>query len=70
MKTTNTTSVENGILTSAYKREIRRNAAITRAHSISRIKSLITNHEGSIESQTGVILQVSLFVFAIVLITF
>ncbi|WP_339663361.1 hypothetical protein [uncultured Polaribacter sp.] len=61
---------ERGILTSAYKQEIKKNMRLEKSKSISKIKSMILNHEGKIESQTGVILQVSLFAFAIILIVF
>ena len=61
---------ERGILTSAYKQEIKKNMRLEKSKSISKIKSMILNHEGKIESQTGVILQVSLFAFAIILIAF
>ena len=58
---------ERGILTSSYKQEIKKNMRIQKSKSVSRIKSLVLNHQGKIESQVGTILQVSLFVFAIVL---
>jgi hypothetical protein len=61
---------ERGILTSAYKQEIKNNMRLEKSKSISQIKSMILNHEGKIESQTGVILQVSLFAFVIILISF
>ncbi|SDS32433.1 hypothetical protein SAMN05216503_2694 [Polaribacter sp. KT25b] len=71
MKYLNTEVVEErGILTSAYKQEIKRNMRLEKSKSISKIKSMILNHEGKIESQTGVVLQVSLFAFAIILIAF
>lgn len=59
---------ERGILTSAYKQEIKKNMRIEKSKSVSKIKSMIINHHGKIESQTGTILQVSLFVVAIILI--
>jgi hypothetical protein len=61
---------ERGILTSAYKQEIKKNMRLEKSKSISKIKTMILNHEGKIESQTGVVLQVSLFAFAIILIAF
>jgi hypothetical protein len=61
---------ERGILTSAYKQEIKRNIRIEKTKSISRIKSMILNHDRKLQSQTGAILQVSVFVFAIILIVF
>ena len=68
MKSTYTSSVERGILTSSYKREIKENVRLEKSKSVSKIKSLILNHQGRIESQTGTILQVSLFAFAIIMI--
>lgn len=65
-----TTVLERGILTSLYKQEIKTSIQTEKRKSISRVKSLILNHQGKIESQTGVILQISLFVIAIVMITF
>jgi hypothetical protein len=62
--------IERGILTSIYKREIRENISRSKSESLSKIKSLIINHQGNIESQTGTILRVSLFVIALVMITF
>jgi hypothetical protein len=35
---------------------------------MSGIKSMILNHHGKIESQTGTILQVAVFLFAIIMI--
>ena len=71
MKYLQTTKVlERGILTSAYKQEIKKNIQIEQRKSISAIKSLILNHQGNVESQTGVILRVSLFAIAIVMISF
>jgi hypothetical protein len=58
---------ERGILTSTYKQDIKKNMRIQKSKSVSRIKSMILNHQGKIESQVGTILQVSLFVFAIVM---
>jgi hypothetical protein len=65
-----TTVLERGILTSSYKQEIKKDIRIAKSKSLSGIKSLITNHQGKTESQTGTILRVSLFVIAIVMITF
>jgi hypothetical protein len=64
------TVLERGILTSPYKQAIKKNIQIENRKSISTIKSLILNHQGNIESQTGVILRVSLFAIAIVMISF
>jgi hypothetical protein len=64
------TVLERGILTSPYKQAIKKNIQIENRKSISTIKSLILNRQGNIESQTGVILRVSLFAIAIVMISF
>ena len=40
---------------------------LEKSKSVSRIKSMVLNHQGKIESQVGTILQVSLFAFAIIL---
>jgi hypothetical protein len=58
---------ERGILTSSYKQDIKKNMRIQKSKSVSRIKSMILNHQGKIESQVGTILQVSLFAFAIII---
>jgi hypothetical protein len=58
---------ERGILTSSYKQDIKKNMRIQKSKSVSRIKSMILNHQGKIESQVGTILQVSLFAFAIIM---
>lgn len=71
MKYTNTIPVlERGILTSMYKQEIKKNIRTVKTKSLSRIKSLIINHQGKIESEAGTILRVALFFIAIVMITF
>ncbi|AUC86379.1 hypothetical protein CW731_14305 [Polaribacter sp. ALD11] len=64
----NKTELDRGILTSSYKEEVKRDPQKEKRKSISRIKSLILNHQGKIESQIGVILQVFLFVLAITMI--
>ena len=67
MKTTYTTNLERGILTSAYKREIRENISQSKRATLSKIKSIIENHHDKVQSQTVTILQVSLFAFAVIL---
>ncbi|SHM79868.1 hypothetical protein [Polaribacter sp. KT 15] len=64
-----TTVLERGILTSSYKKEIKNSIAREKGKSISKIKSFVFNHQTRQESQTAVILQVSLFVFALVMIS-
>jgi len=60
--------LERGILTSSYKQEIKNNIRDHKMKSISSIKSMILNHHGKIESQTGTILRVSLFMIAILFV--
>ena len=59
---------ERGILTSVYKAEIKANIRLEKSKSMSGIKSMILNHHGKIESQIGTILQVAVFLFAIIMI--
>ena len=67
MKYLQTVSLEErGILN--YKEEIKKNIRLEKSKSVSAIKSIILNHHGKIESQTGTILQVSVFLFAIIMI--
>lgn len=67
MKSTYTNSIERGILTSSYKREIKANISESRRTTISKMKALIENHQEKVQSQTGTILQVSLFAIAMIL---
>lgn len=64
-----TTRAERGILTSTYKQEVKKDTKRKKVKSISRIKSLILNHQGKTKSQIGVILQISVFVIAIAVIS-
>jgi len=59
---------ERGILTSSYKKEIKLNMRLQNSKSVSRIKSMVLNHQGNIESEVGTILRVALFFIAIVAI--
>ncbi|TMM32198.1 hypothetical protein FDT66_01670 [Polaribacter aestuariivivens] len=70
MKYLQSTSIlERGILTSSYKQEIKKSIQLEKSKSISKVKSLITNHHKNIESDAGTILRVALFMVVIVLIT-
>ncbi len=62
----NTTVQERGILTSKYKQEIKNLSKIEKSKSLSKIKSMIFNHQDRIESQAGTILRVSFFMLAII----
>ncbi len=66
MKYLKTITEERGILTSPYKQEIKKNMRLEKSKSISQIKSMILNHEEKTESQIRAILQVSLFVFILI----
>lgn len=58
--------IERGILTSAYKREVRQNVLEMRKESLSRIKRSFQNQHEKLQSKTATILQVSLFTIALV----
>ncbi|WP_159948968.1 hypothetical protein [Polaribacter septentrionalilitoris] len=58
--------VERGILTSAYKQEIKHQSQIAKSKSVAQIKSMLFN-QSNLESQTGTILRVSVFMMAIIL---
>lgn len=60
--------IERGILTSAYKEEIKFNIREMKRKSVSRIKSSIVNSHDKLQSQTGTVLQVSLFAIVLVVI--
>ncbi len=61
MKSTYTNTLDRGILTSSYKSQIRFNITETRRASLSKMKNIIENHQSRFHSQTGTILQLSLF---------
>lgn len=60
--------IERGILTSAYKQEIRQSIRDMKSNSISQIKSSFLSQHEKLQSRTAAILQVSLFTVALVLI--
>ena len=62
--------IERGILTSAYKQEIKYNIREMKRKSLSRIKTSILNSHDKLQSQTGTVLQVSLFAIVLVVILF
>ncbi|QTE22150.1 hypothetical protein [Polaribacter cellanae] len=61
--------LERGILTSVYKQDIKSGFATAKTESLSNVKYAIFNQE-CIESQIGVVLRVSLFTIAIIMIFF
>jgi hypothetical protein len=67
MKSTYTNTVQRGILTSTYKREIRESISESKRTTLSNLKSVVENYQEKVQSQTGTILRVSLFAFAMIL---
>lgn len=67
MKSTYTNSVERGILTSAYKREIRASISESKRATLSKMKYIVEEHQTNVKSQAGTILQVGVFMLAIIL---
>ena len=70
MKSTYSNTVERGILTSAYKKEIRANISESKRSTLSKMKFVVENHQANVQSEIGTILRVALFFVAIVLFTF
>jgi hypothetical protein len=60
--------IERGILTSAYKEEIRQSVRDMKSDSVSQIKNTLLSQHEKLRSQTAAILQVSIFTLALVLI--
>ncbi len=60
--------IERGILTSAYKEEIRQSIRTMKSDSLSRIKNSFLSQNDKLHSQTASILRVSLFTLALVFI--
>ena len=61
--------LERGILTSSYKQQIKREAFLTKSKSLSKVKNMLSIQSSRLESQTGTILRVSLFLIAIIMVT-
>ena len=62
--------IERGILTSAYKQQIRHNIGDMKRKSLSQVKRSFLNRNEKLQSQTAAILQVSLFAVVLALILF
>ena len=60
--------IERGILTSAYKEEIRQGIRTMKSDSLSRIKNSFLSQNEKLNSQTASILRVSVFTLALVFI--
>ena len=65
--TANLRVIESGILTSAYKQEIRQSIIEMKSSSLSSIKTSFLSQHEKLRSQTAAILQVSIFALALVL---
>tara|TARA_R110002074_G_scaffold204215_4_gene372454 strand:- start:93 stop:308 length:216 start_codon:yes stop_codon:yes gene_type:complete len=62
--------IERGILTSAYKQEIRQSIIEMKSSSLSSIKTSFLSQHEKLRSQTAAIIQVSIFALALVFILF
>ena len=60
--------IERGILTSAYKEEIRQSIRDMKKDSVSQIKNSFLSKHDKLRSQTAAIVRVSLFTLALVFI--
>ena len=60
--------IERGILTSAYKEEIRQSIRDMKSDSVSQIKNSFLSQHDKLRSQTAAIVRVSLFTLALVVI--
>ncbi len=61
-------SIERGILTSAYKQEIKEAIRDMHAESILKIKSKLLSQHESLQSRAGAIVQVAFFAIVLVLV--
>ena len=68
--TVNNLAVERGILTSAYKQEIRENINSMKIESLFRVKNKLRRSSTNLYSETVTILKVAMFVVALVVIVF
>jgi hypothetical protein len=68
--TANNLVLERGILTSAYKEEIKQSISSMKAESLFRVKNKLRKRSSRLYSETGTILKVSMFVLALVVIVF
>tara|TARA_R110001632_G_scaffold18712_24_gene57747 strand:+ start:9690 stop:9905 length:216 start_codon:yes stop_codon:yes gene_type:complete len=62
--------IERGILTSAYKQEIKQNIIDMKSNSLSSIKTSFLRRHDKLRSQTAAILQVSIFALALLVVLF
>ena len=68
--TANNLVLERGILTSAYKEEIKANICSMKGQSLFKVKTKLRKSSSRLYSETGTILKVSMFVLALVVIVF
>ncbi|WBX71464.1 hypothetical protein [Tenacibaculum retecalamus] len=68
--TVNNLVVERGILTSAYKQEIRENINSMKIESLFRVKNKLRRSSANLYSKTATILKVSVFGLAVVMMIF
>lgn len=68
--TANNIVLERGILTSAYKEEIKQSICSMKGQSLFRVKNKLRKSSSRLYSETGTILKVSMFVVALVVIVF
>ncbi|MCT4698514.1 hypothetical protein [Tenacibaculum haliotis] len=68
--TVNNLVVERGILTSAYKQEIRENINSMKIESLFRVKNKLRRSSANLYSETATILKVSVFGLAVVMMVF
>lgn len=67
---TNANILERGILTSAYKREIKQSISESKRATLSNLKSMIEIHQDQVQSQTATILRVALFFGSIIMVIY
>ncbi len=68
--TANYLVLDRGILTSAYKEEIKQGVCSMKAQSLFRVKNKLRKSSSRLYSETGTILKVSMFALALVMIVF
>lgn len=66
----NSLVLERGILTSAYKEEIKQSLCSMKGQSLFRVKAKLRKSSARLYSETGTILKVAMFVVALILIFF
>lgn len=62
--------IDRGLLTSAYKEQIKQTARDMKSQSLSRVKTSLHNYQEKFQSQTASVLQVSVFTLVLVFLLF